>query len=211
MIAQQFKDWYFALNRWLVLPNTLLCKARFAKPRDPEGHYVHLGSGTNYIDGMINVEGFVARKRDAWLDLRNPLPFRDASVYFVWCSHTIEHFFPDEAMRILREIRRVLKPEGVARIAVPCFEHALEIANGHPAEDPKRVFPDPYGQALDYLFCDGQHKYGYSYSVLERFARDAGFTRVTNHSIVHGLTPTRYGKLEIGNEHAGSLVAELRV
>src|SRR5438105_471921 len=90
MIAQQFKDWYFALNRWLVLPNTLLCRTRFATPRDPEGHYIHLGSGTNYIDGMINVEGFVGRKRDAWLDLRNKLPFADGSAAFVWCSHTIE-------------------------------------------------------------------------------------------------------------------------
>src|SRR5690606_8063046 len=106
--------------------------------------------------------------------------------------------------------RRILKPEGVARIAVPCLEHALRIAAGHQVEDPKRIFPDPHGQAIDYLFCDGQHKYGYSFTVLERFARDAGFTRVANHSAAHGLTPTRYGKLEIGNEHAGSLVVELR-
>lgn len=209
MIRQSVKDVYFGLNRWLVLPNTALARRRFRVPRDPEGHYLHLGSGTNYIEGLINVEGFVGRRRDAWLDFRNPLPFADASTHFVWCSHTLEHLFPDEAIKLLAEVRRILKPDGIARIATPDFEYALKIAAGHPWHDPKRIFPDPHGQTIDYLFCDGQHKYAYSFSVMDRFARDVGFTHVTHYSAEHGVTPKQYGKVEIGNEHAGSLVVEL--
>jgi predicted SAM-dependent methyltransferase len=206
MIAQQVKNLYFALNRWLVMPNTLLARARFRTPPDPEGWYLHLGSGPAYIPGMVNIEGYFARRKDLWLDLKNRLPFADQSAVFVYCSHTLEHFYPNEAMFILREIHRVLKPDGVARIATPSLEHALHIASGTPATDPQRVFGDPHGQAIDYLFCDGQHKYGYSFSVMEKFARDAGFTRVTKVD----RTPKKYGKIEVGNELTGSLIVELQ-
>jgi predicted SAM-dependent methyltransferase len=208
MIRQQIKNSYFALNRWLVKPNTLLARLRYRRASDAEGFYLHLGSGPVYIPGMINIEGNIMRRKDLWLDLQNPLPFPDRSVYFVYCSHTLEHFYPDEAMQLLREIHRVLRDDGVARIATPSFEHALEIAAGHPAEDPQRAFSDPHGQAIDYLFCDGQHKYAYSFTVMERFARDAGFTGITNHSA--DPAPKRYGKIEVGDELAGSLIVELR-
>jgi predicted SAM-dependent methyltransferase len=210
MIRQQIKDTYFAMNRWLALPNSWLSRVRFRTPPDPEGFYLHLGSGPVYLPGMINIEGNLLRKRDAWLDLRNGLPFADQSAFFVYCSHTLEHFYPNDAIALLKEIHRVLKPDGTVRIATPSFEHALRIAGGHQVEDPQRIFPDPYGQAIDYLFCDGQHKYAYSFSVMERFARDAGFTHVTNYSAEHGLAPKRYGKVDIGNELAGSLIVELR-
>jgi predicted SAM-dependent methyltransferase len=210
MLRQQIKDIYFALNRWLVLPNTWIARLRFRKPRHSAGHYLHLGCGATYIPGMINIDGNRMRKMDAWLDLRNRLPFANESAAFIYCSHTIEHLFPDEAMRLLGEMRRVIKSDGIVRIAVPCLEHALQIASGHPAEDPQRVFPDPHGQAIDYLFCDGQHKYGYSFSVLSEFAKKAGFTRIENYSQTYTTTPKTYDHVTVGNEPAGSLVVELR-
>lgn len=206
MIRQQPKDLYFAANRYLSLPNAALCRLRYRKPRHAEGHYLHLGSGENYLDGMINIEGFFFRKKDAWLDLRNALPFADKSAFLVYCSHTLEHLFPDEAIRLLGEIRRTLKDDGVARIATPSLEFALELAAGRTAALPQRSFADAHGQAIDYLFCDGQHKYGYSFSVLESFARQAGFARVEN----VGLAARAYGRIVVGEEMVGSLVVELR-
>lgn len=211
MIRQQIKDFYFAINRWLVLPNTWLARLRYRKARDPDGFYIHLGSGPVYIPGMINCEGAIFRKKDLWLDLKNPLPFGDATAGFVYCCHTLEHLYPNDAMRLLAEIRRVLKPGGVCRMVTPSLEHGLRIAAGHQVEDPQRIFPDPHGQAIDYLFCDGQHKYCYSFSVMEQFARAAGFTSATNLSVFPGRSPKqRYGKVEVGDELAGSLIVELR-
>ena len=78
-----------------------------------------------------------------------------------------------DALRLLGEIRRVLRPEGVARIVVPSLEHALAIVRGEARETFPREFEDPMAQALNYLFCDGQHRYGYCYRLLADFAEQA--------------------------------------
>lgn len=212
MVRQSIKDILFTLNRYAAIPNLWIARAKYRTPKDPEGHYVHLGCGVHYIPGMINCDGNAFRKIEFWMDLRNPLPFADASACCVYCSHTLEHLFPDDAIYVLREIRRVLKPDGVARIAVPSFDFAIRrIMTGEkPCEFPRR-FDDPTSQAINYIFCDGQHKYAYSWTMMEEFARRAGFTRIANISEPPDLPMTTYGKLQLGNEVEGSLVAELRV
>ena len=211
MIRQSIKDVYFQSVRYLSLPSTWLAKVRYRLdgPRRPEGFYVHLGCGFKYLDGMINADGNIFRKIDLWQDLRNRLPFPDRSCRLVYSSHTIEHLFPYEATALLREIKRVLTDDGVARIAVPSMEHALQIASGRHVEDWPRPFADPVAQAVNYLFCDGQHKYAYNYEILAQFARECGFSRVVNYSEIHGVAPKTYGAVTVGNEPAGSLVVEL--
>lgn len=53
------------------------------------------------------------------LDVRRGLPFADDTVSVVYSSHMIEHLFRDEAVALLREVRRVLAPEGICRVVVP--------------------------------------------------------------------------------------------
>ncbi|GMV99758.1 MAG: hypothetical protein AMXMBFR84_08970 [Candidatus Hydrogenedentota bacterium] len=53
------------------------------------------------------------------------LPFRDASFDVVFASHVIEHL--DEPAMLLREIDRVLKPGGMARIACPTPYHGMRL------------------------------------------------------------------------------------
>jgi hypothetical protein len=89
------------------------------------------------------------------------------------------------------------------------MEYALAVAGGASREDWPRAFDDPMAQAVNYLFCEGQHKYAYNFSILEGFARLAGFSRVENFSAEQGVALKRYGTLEVGNEPAGSLVVEL--
>lgn len=79
---------------------------------------IHLGCGTNYIDGWLNVD-LDSALADVHLDLRNPLPYADASVDFIFNEHFIEHITRDEALEFLKECRRVLKPGGVFRVSTP--------------------------------------------------------------------------------------------
>jgi predicted SAM-dependent methyltransferase len=211
MIGQTLKDAYFTLARLGSKPNAVLARVRFLRPAYGEGHYLHLGSGNDYREGMINVEGNLFRKRDLWLDLRNRLPFTDQSAFFAYSSHMLEHMLPDDALALLREVRRVLTPEGVFRLAVPSIEHALVIAQGGATSTWPRRFDDPLAQAVNYLFCDGQHKFAYSRALLESFAREAGFSRIDLLPNETKLLPRTYGKVQVGNEPEGSLVAELRV
>lgn len=55
-------------------------------------------------------------------DIRKGLPFEDASIDACYSSHMVEHLRREDAVRLLTECRRVLKPGGVVRIVVPDLE-----------------------------------------------------------------------------------------
>ena len=55
-------------------------------------------------------------------DLSKGIPFDDASVDVVYHSHMLEHLDRWVAPRFMEEVRRVLRPGGVHRIAVPDLE-----------------------------------------------------------------------------------------
>ena len=57
-----------------------------------------------------------AKGVDHKVDIRN-LPFEDATYDFVFASHVLEHIREDE--KAIKEIRRVLRPNGIAVLPVP--------------------------------------------------------------------------------------------
>lgn len=210
MIRQQVKDVYHILTRFLTLPNYYIAKLRLAFRSNPKGHYLHLACGPVYIPGMINTDVNIFRKTDLWLDLRNGLPCADSSVYFVYFCNAIHHLYPDDAIRLLKEIRRVLRPDGIARVSAPSFEYVLqEIVTGKVQSKWPRAFEEPLAQAINQIFCDGQCKYAYSFGVFDTFARQAGFREVINYSQKYGNQLKRYGDIEVGNEPKTQLVVEL--
>ncbi|MBF0295979.1 MAG: methyltransferase domain-containing protein [Magnetococcales bacterium] len=118
------------------------------------GERLHLGCGGFAPPGWINTDGswhvWLARwplvKRLAlaigllpamhrdhpWpdsilrLDLRRRLPFPAERLSAVYSSHVLEHLHRAEALALLGEIRRCLRPGGVARMAVPDLAFHLE-------------------------------------------------------------------------------------
>ena len=206
MIAQTLKDLYFTVTQYLVLPNTAICRAKYAGKTDLK---LHLGCGDDYIENMINVDGNIRRQKECWLDLRNKLPYPENSASLIYCSHTLEHLFPYDAIALLKEMHRVLAPDGVVRLAVPSFERCLAILAGSDSSTWPRDFENPQSQVLNYLFCDGQHKYGYCYDNLSKFCEEAGFSRIENYSLKNQEKVKEYGELKLGNEPKGSLILEL--
>lgn len=85
---------------------------------------LHLGCGTNYISGWVNID--VTGKIDRRLDLRKPLPFPDKSVDFIFTEAFIEHLSREEGQALFKECRRVLKPSGVLRISTPDARFVVE-------------------------------------------------------------------------------------
>lgn len=56
-------------------------------------------------------------------DIRRGLPFTDESVDVVYHSHILEHIDRELVDGFLKEVKRVLVPGGIHRIAVPDMEH----------------------------------------------------------------------------------------
>ena len=74
-----------------------------------------------------NAMGFIdfCRSRDIrHADASRRIPHPDASVDAIYSSHMIEHLDRGEARAFLAECRRVLRPGGVLRLAVPDLRNA---------------------------------------------------------------------------------------
>lgn len=61
------------------------------------------------------------------------LPYDDRSVDYIYTSHLLEHLTKKQAIRLLRECYRVLKPDGIIRIVVPDLKLLAEkyLQNDH--------------------------------------------------------------------------------
>jgi predicted SAM-dependent methyltransferase len=77
---------------------------------------------------LLGVLGLLPGAEDRWPkrlkvhDIRKGLPYKENSLLYVYSSHCFEHLYLDQAMKLLRECFRVLKPGGILRLAVPDLE-----------------------------------------------------------------------------------------
>jgi SAM-dependent methyltransferase len=82
--------------------------------------------------GEYETADLLMRGVDHRVDLQN-LPFEDATYDFVFAFHVLEHI-PDDK-RAIREIRRIIKPGGIAVLPVPVVcEKTIEYPQPNPDE-----------------------------------------------------------------------------
>ncbi len=165
---------------------------------------VQIGCGPNYLNGFINIDGNFQRKTDYLLDVRAGLPFPDNSIDFLYSCHMMEHLHVNETIQLLQECRRVLTPDGYLRLTLPDFSFIASIMSGEQVSDFPRRFNSREGQAINHLFCDGQHKYAFSREVIEEMAREIGFSRV----MPAGLEDDHFVNLKL-SEPGGSFSVNL--
>ena len=76
---------------------------------------MHFGCYNYKIDGWLNVDlpNF---------DLRDKLPFSNDSVFLIYLEHVIEHLTCHQIYNFFKEAKRVLKKDGLIRLAFPDIE-----------------------------------------------------------------------------------------
>jgi predicted SAM-dependent methyltransferase len=88
---------------------------------------LHLGSGDAPLPGFTNVDALPdAPGVDVVANLREPLPFADASAELIYASHVLEHLPYPEVPTILADWRRVLRDGGRLLLAVPDLDVVAE-------------------------------------------------------------------------------------
>lgn len=138
---------------------------------------VHLGPGQgNYLTGWVNVDANMFTGRcDVWADLRNPLPFREATVTALYSHHVIEHL--PNLEQHFRDVYRCLKPGGIYRVGGPNGDSAIakfrEGDNSWFGD-----FPDSRasigGRFENFVFCRQEHLTILTASFLAELMQNAG-------------------------------------
>jgi predicted SAM-dependent methyltransferase len=182
LLHQRYKDLAFLGISKATIPNYFLRRYVTGRHSANGSRHLHLGCGTKYLSGFVNIDGNLFNKIDVWLDVRNGLPFPSNSVDSIYSTHVFEHFYPDELKRLLGECVRVLKNGGGIRIVVPSLESAITAYAQGRSEWFDNSFPRHFdslgGRFSNFVFCDGQHRTAFDFSYIDEELREAGFSQV---------------------------------
>ena len=88
---------------------------------------LNLGCWHRYIPGFVHVDLCDMDHIDYKSNISDLSMFENCSASLIYSSHSFEYFNRTEAIKVLKEWRRVLKPNGVLRLAVPDFDSLLEV------------------------------------------------------------------------------------
>ncbi len=83
---------------------------------------LNLGCGATFHPDWINIDFIATNENVVSHDLRKGIPFDNEQIDVLYNSHILEHFQKNIAVFFLNECYRVLKPNGIIRIAVPDLE-----------------------------------------------------------------------------------------
>jgi len=134
---------------------------------------LHLGCGKRYIPGFVHIDAVEYPHIDHVTAIDSLSFIPDDSVELIYCCHVLEHFKRKDAVRVLREWQRVLRPNGVLRISVPDFAQLV------------RVYEKTgnLGLVMGPLFGRQDYLYNIHYNVFDRVTltqvlTEAGFTAI---------------------------------
>lgn len=104
------------------------------------------------------------------------LEYQDDSVDLIYSSHVIEYFDREEVIDVLTEWKRVLKPNGTLRLAVPDFQSMVELYIN--ANYPLETFLGPMYGKMDMGDQKIYHKTVYDFMSLKSLLKKLGFKSI---------------------------------
>ena len=147
-----------------------------AFPKNDDGKIlVHIGCGKRHSPEFINVDARpLPHVHIVTDDITSLGDFADGTVDLVYMSHILEHIKANELNDVLLEMKRILKVDGVLRLAVPDFDRLIEVYN----DSGKDI------NIISRQLMGGQdHEYNTHYCIFNRgylstLLRQAGFRKV---------------------------------
>jgi predicted SAM-dependent methyltransferase len=140
---------------------------------------LHLGCWHRHIPGFVHIDLCELPHIDYKSSIDKLPMFEDNSVELIYSSHSLEYFDRIEAERVLAEWRRVLRPGGVLRVAVPDFDALIEVYRR--TGELQRLLGPLYGR-MEIDTPQGKrvlyHKTVYNFAHLKRLLESNGFENV---------------------------------
>lgn len=160
-------------------------------PDIDHGIKLNLGSFTQMFHGWRNLDRIdlypwarANHYRFVLCDLADGLNYDDGIVDAIVMSHVLEHFEYNAGGRLIAECRRVLKPGGVLRVAVPDADRIVALYQTGELEQLRELCGKDLVGALPIVFLNellygGDHRAIYNRAALVDALGRAGFSRVT--------------------------------
>lgn len=201
MVKLNLGSGFLALNDWINYDNSILVKLNKLIP-------VKYLAKAGLLPPMYLTVKFANVKI---CNLKKGIPHKDSSVDCIYTSHFLEHLYRYQAIEILKECHRVLKPDGILRVSVPDVEKLRSILNTdhfctwfYP--EYLNMQKPTFMMLVKELFLR-HHKWMYDYWTMAKIINEAGFKRVSQKK--HGESEIEDAKkLDTYPEH--SLFVEAR-
>ena len=90
---------------------------------------LQIGCGANIISGWLNtdISLYVCRRGAIYMDASKKFPLPDNSIDYIYSEHIFEHLSYEQGVSMLKECYRVLKHDGVIRLATPNLQFLMEL------------------------------------------------------------------------------------
>lgn len=136
---------------------------------------LHLGCGKRYLEGFFHIDALDYPHVDHRGPVDNLSFIPDGTVELVYACHVLEHFGCKDVARVLAEWRRVLRPGGILRIAVPDFRAWVELYQEGKVSSLRALHGALVGgQRDDYDY----HKMVFDEPVLRELLQEVGFDEI---------------------------------
>ena len=174
--------------RCLSLPIRPVLVSRYLKTHPVRK--LQIGAHVCALPGWLNTDLHPLSISDVALDATKTFPLPDASFDYVFSEHQLEHIAYSEALGMLRECRRILRPGGKIRLAVPSLDRLVELVRPARTELQDRYIrrstdfwwpsvqnPGPCF-AFNSSFMNWGHKFLYDQTTLRNTLETTGFSGI---------------------------------
>lgn len=156
------------------------------KIKNNESIKLHLGCGSRYFDGYINIDGeYMSHDPNVTIhDITTPFPLPDNSVDEILTVHVVEHISRQYVLPMMIEFHRICKPGAFVAFEWPDLLKMCKEVIKHPdcfwSDDRKllkKTIAGIYGDSVKYPNPAMLHKWGYSADGMCKLFQKAGFSR----------------------------------
>ena len=137
---------------------------------------LHLGCGKRYLEGYLHVDIAEFEHIDYQLPIDDLSTFKDNTAEEIYASHVLEYFDRNDVINVLTEWKRVLKPSGILRLAVPNFPKLVEVYQS--SKDLTSILGPLYGKwdigNQEFIY----HKTVYDENSLKNVLKEVGFKNI---------------------------------